>query len=135
VYGLVDSALAGDGARSARILQGLRAEGVAAPVVLWALAREIRQLLGMASELARGQGVAAVLARFRVWQARKTLLTGVLQRLSKAQCSLLLRQCAAIDRIIKGQAAGNPWDELLQLSLTLAGTPAITNSKKTQQLA
>lgn len=135
VYGLVDSALAGDGARSARILQGLRAEGIAAPVVLWALAREIRQLLGMAGALARGQAVAAVLARFRVWQVRKSLLAGVLQRLSQAQCNMLLRKCAVIDRIIKGQAAGNPWDELLQLTLMLAGTPAITKLIDKQQLA
>ncbi|MGB5338632.1 MAG: DNA polymerase III subunit delta [Gammaproteobacteria bacterium] len=125
VYALVDSALAGEGARSARILQGLRAEGVAPPVVLWALAREIRQLTGMAGALAGGQAVAGVLARFRIWQARKSLLAAVLQRLTPAQCRRLLRCCAAIDRMIKGQAAGNPWDELLQLTLTLAGTPAI----------
>ena len=128
VYGLVDSALAGDGVRSARILQGLRAEGVAPPVVLWALAREIRQLLGMAGELARGQAVAAVLSRFRVWQSRKSLLGGALQRHTKPQFVKLLRQCAAIDRMIKGQAAGNPWDELLQLSLLLAGTPVMRDT-------
>ena len=47
VYGLVDSALSGDGSRSVRILQGLCAEGLAPQVVVWALARELRQLAAM----------------------------------------------------------------------------------------
>ena len=35
---------------------------------------------------------------------------------------ITLKRC---DRIIKGQAAGLPWDELLQLALTLAGTASM----------
>ncbi|WP_457669894.1 DNA polymerase III subunit delta, partial [Thiolapillus sp.] len=42
VYALVDAALAGKAQRCTRIIAGLRAEGVPLPVVLWALAREVR---------------------------------------------------------------------------------------------
>jgi hypothetical protein len=28
-----------------------------------------------------------------------------------------------VERVIKGQAAGRPWDELLQLSFKIAGQP------------
>ena len=37
---LRDALLAGDPGRCARLLDGLKAEGVAAPLVLWALATE-----------------------------------------------------------------------------------------------
>ncbi|MDH3525943.1 MAG: DNA polymerase III subunit delta [Gammaproteobacteria bacterium] len=121
VFSLVDAVLSGDGVRSTRILRGLQGEGVAAPVVLWALTRELRQLTTMADAVAGGEAIPKVLARFRVWQARKPVIGQALGRLSGAVCRDLLRRCALVDRIIKGRAAGNPWDELLQLALLLAG--------------
>jgi DNA polymerase-3 subunit delta len=125
VYNLVDAALAGDGTRSMRILSGLQGEGVASAVVLWALARDIRQLTAMARVLAGGQGVTQVLSSFHVWQSRTTAFSRALQRQSLVACHRMLRRCALIDRVIKGQAAGNAWDELLQLTLWLAGVNAI----------
>jgi DNA polymerase-3 subunit delta len=125
VYGLVDSALAGDAARSVRILQGLRGEGVAPPVVLWALSKDIRQLVSMAAVVARGESVSRVLARFHVWQNRKPQFSRALNRLPGAAAHELLRRCARLDRVIKGQAAGNDWDELLQLTLQLAGADTL----------
>jgi DNA polymerase-3 subunit delta len=125
VYGLVDTALAGDGVRSVRILSGLQGEGVAPAVVLWALVRDLRQLSAMAQVLAGGQTLASVIARFRIWQSRTTVFSRALQRLSAATCNRLLRRCALIDRVIKGRAAGNAWDELLQLTLCLAGVNAV----------
>jgi DNA polymerase III subunit delta len=124
VYDLVDTALGGDGVRSVRILNGLQGEGVAPAVVLWALARDLRQLSAMAQVLAGGQTLTSVIARFRIWQSRTTAFSRALQRLSGAACNRLLRRCALIDRVIKGQAAGNAWDELLQLTLCLAGVNA-----------
>jgi DNA polymerase-3 subunit delta len=133
VYGLVDSALAGKAARSVRMLHGLHAEGVAAPVVLWALAREVRELAAMAATVAAGQSVTQVLGQHRVWAARKALVAGALQRLPVAQCNAMLRQCAAIDRVCKGQAAGNAWDELLQLMLELAGNNTLPRAIRMEQ--
>ncbi len=124
VFTLVDAALSGDGVRCSRILYGLQGEGVAAPMVLWALTRELRQLATMADAVAGGEAISGVLARFRVWQARKAHLSKALNRLSSAACRDLLRRCALVDRVTKGRAAGNPWDELLQLTLLLAGVKA-----------
>jgi len=135
VYGLVDSALAGKAARSVRILHGLHAEGVAPPVVLWALAREVRQLAAMAAVVAGGQSVTQVLGQYRVWTARKALVGGALQRLPAAQCNAMLRQCATIDRVCKGQAAGNAWDELLQLTLELAGNDTLPRATRLEQVS
>jgi DNA polymerase-3 subunit delta len=126
VFTLVDAALGGKAARSVRILRGLQAEGTAPPVVLWALAREIRTLAGMAVLVAGGQAVPGVLARYHVWDKRKALVGGALQRLKPAHCNDMLRHCAAIDRICKGRGAGNAWDELLQLTLRLAGRQVLS---------
>jgi len=125
VYGLADSALAGEGVRSVRILHGLRSEGVVTPLVLWALTKDIRLLVSMATRVAGGESVNKTLARFRVWGDRKPQFTRALKRLSTRDTHRLLRQCATIDKVIKGRAAGNDWDELLQLTLQLAGVNTI----------
>jgi DNA polymerase-3 subunit delta len=136
VFALVDSALSGEAARSVRILQGLRAEGIAPQIVLWALSRELRQLVTMAAVVASGQPVQAVVTRYRIWPpARKPIVAAVLQRLPVTQCNTLLQHCARIDRISKGQAAGNAWDELLQLTLRLAGNPALPDSAVMEQVS
>jgi DNA polymerase-3 subunit delta len=132
VFTLVDSALAGQAARSVRILNSLQAEGVAPPVVLWALAREIRQLAGMAAEVAKGQAVSTVLSRYRVWQSRQAPVGAALKRLPLATCRRLLRQCASVERLCKGQAAGNAWDELLQLTMQLAGSPVLSRAAQAE---
>ncbi|MGB5179346.1 MAG: DNA polymerase III subunit delta [Gammaproteobacteria bacterium] len=136
VFGLVDSTLSGEAVRSVRILQGLRAEGIVPQIVLWALSREIRQLAAMAAAVAAGQSVQAVMSRFHIWPAsRKPLLAAVLQRLPATQCNTLLQHCARIDRVSKGQAAGSAWDELLQLTLTLAGNQAVPDTARIGQVS
>jgi DNA polymerase-3 subunit delta len=135
VYGLVDAALAGQVARSVRMLHGLDAEGTPAPVVLWALSREIRQLAAMAAVVSSGRAIRKVLEQYRVWDTRKPLLESALKRLPAARCNQLLRQCAFTDRVCKGQAAGNAWVELLQLTLKLAGQPVLTGPEELEQVS
>ena len=126
VFALVDAALAGKVARSVRILRGLEAEGMAPQVILWALAREIRQLAAMSAQVSGGQAVSGVLTRYRVWASRKAVVGAALRRLKPRQCNAMLRRCAGIDRISKGRGAGNAWDELLQLTCELAGKPVFS---------
>jgi DNA polymerase-3 subunit delta len=136
VYGLVDSALSGDGTRSVRILQGLCAEGLAPQVVVWALARELRQLAAMKALAASGKSIQQVLSQYRVWpDARKTVVGTALARLSVAKCHAMLQQCALIDRVSKGQAAGRVWDELLQLTLQLAGADVLPELTRMEQVS
>ncbi len=135
VYGLVDSALAGHAARSVHMLHGLDAEGTPAPVVLWALSREIRQLAAMAEAVAGGRPVRAVLDQYRVRDARKSMLEAALKRLPAPRCYRLLRQCAFTDRVCKGQAAGNAWVELLQLTLQLAGRHTLAGPEELEQVS
>jgi DNA polymerase-3 subunit delta len=135
VYGLVESALAGQAVRSVRMLHGLDAEGTPAPVVLWALAREIRQLAAMAAVVASGRAIRSVLDQYRVWDTRKSVLEAALKRLPATACNQLLRQCAFTDRVCKGQAAGNAWVELLQLTLQLAGQRTLAGPEELEQVS
>jgi DNA polymerase-3 subunit delta len=79
---LREAVKAGDAARAARTLEGLKAEDAAMPLVLWALATE----------------------------ARTGAMAGKIAALLHA---------ARIDRMIKGLARGDIWDEFLQLALRL----------------
>lgn len=123
VYGLVDAALAGQAARSLRMLAGLRGEGVEPVLVTWALARELRSLAGMAWETARGAAPGSVMARHRVWSSRQAVIGTALTRHKLDAWLAMVGDCARLDRVVKGQAPGNPWDELVQLCLRLAGRP------------
>ena len=123
VFALVDSALSGDGVRTVRMLNGLRAEGVEPPLVVWALARELRSLEGMSRDLANGEAVSRVMERARVWASRQAVVGAALKRHRQVAWQQLLSHCARIDRVIKGQLRGNAWDELIQLTLDIAGLP------------
>jgi DNA polymerase-3 subunit delta len=125
IFELVDTALLGDVPRTTRVVQGLRAEGVEPVLLLWALLREIRALAQMAAELEQGSAIEPVLERFRVWNKRKGPVRAGLQRHTLKRWQLLLRRAGRIDRMIKGIEPGNPWDELLQLALLMAGVRTV----------
>jgi len=128
IFGLVDAALVGDALHVQRILTGLRGEGVEPVLVLWALTREIRMLTGIAREVQSGVSLARALASRRVWDKRKPLISSALKRIRGRQWWTLLQRCACLDRVIKGRAPGSAWDELLQLTMRLAGVAPLRNS-------
>ena len=120
VYGLIDSALQGETARALHMLQGLRAEGVAVPVIVGALARELRGLGSMAFGLARGESLTDAIARLRVFDRRKALVGRALQRLRYPRILRLMQRCALVDSVLKGRAPGREWDGLGALVTDLA---------------
>lgn len=123
VFGLIDAALAGQAGHALRMLEGLRGEGVEAPVILWGLAREVRQLATLALQHEQGLPLDRAFAQCRppVWEKRRPLLSRALQRHSAASWGQLLRDAQQIDAQIKGQAAGDPWAGLSRLTLKIAG--------------
>ena len=121
VFTLVDNALSGHVGRTVHMLNGLRSEGIAPVVVSWALGREIRTMTRMAQAISEGQSMESVLAQYRVWERRKPLLRMALKRTPLPRWYGLLRLSGQVEKSSKGAAAGNPWDELLQLGARLAG--------------
>ena len=121
IYDFVDAALLGQPERTARILYGLRSEGVEPVLVNWALHREVRIINALAFARSQRQPLDPVFATYKVWDKRKPPLHQTLQRLTLSHCRRVLGDCARTDRIIKGMEPGSPWDALLVNSLRLAG--------------
>lgn len=115
VFKLMDALLAGKLNRAVKILHGLRAEGTAAPVVLWAVSREIRTLFNIKSELKSGGHQDSTFKKYQIWDKRKQPVQEALRRVGEPQLQRLLAYCADTDKQIKGQQAGDEWESLLIL--------------------
>lgn len=116
--------LEGDAARCARLLDGLKGEGTATPLVLWAFSQELHALAAVRAGLDAGQPVSAALKTAGVFGPRQQPITQCAQRLKTAGLQIALLQAARIDRMIKGLTQGDVWDEFLQLALRLGGAKA-----------
>ena len=120
-FKLNEAMLAGDTARLARMLDGLKSEGEAPPKILWVLAEEIRAVAKVQAGLAQGEDLKRLYGNNRVWgEARQRAVGEAARRLKSAALAQALRHAARIDRTIKGLARGDVWDELLQLCLRFA---------------
>lgn len=138
VFKLNEAVLAGDVGRTARMLDGLRGEGEAAVLVLWALTEEIRTLLRVKRGVASGKPLAVLLRENRVWGPRERLIGPALSRVSEASLERGLDLAAKIDKQVKGLTGtggtrrgsasaalppADPWAGLFELAMT-AMTPA-----------
>ncbi|HEU4850660.1 MAG TPA: DNA polymerase III subunit delta, partial [Telluria sp.] len=121
VFKLSEAMLAGDPARLVRMLEGLKGEGEALPLVLWAVSEEIRTLLKLKAGMASGRPLGMLLKEARIWGPREKLMEPALRRLSQPVLERALRRAAQVDKMIKGlrsrDFAGDPWDAMLQLAL------------------
>jgi DNA polymerase-3 subunit delta len=124
VFKLNEAMLEGDAARLVRMVEGLKGEGEALPLVLWAIAEEIRILLKLKSGVEQGRPLAMLLKENRIWGPRERSMAPALRRLERATLESALQQAAQIDKMIKGLRAkafaGDAWDALLQLGLKIA---------------
>lgn len=121
VFRFVDVCLQGDASNVQRILGSLKKEGIAPVLVLWAMVREIRSLAAMAQEIAGGSREPEVFKAHRVWAKRQGLLRKGLNRLQPGQWLTLLQRASRTDRVIKGRAKGDTWQELEGLGLAICG--------------
>jgi DNA polymerase-3 subunit delta len=124
VFKLNEAMLSGDAARLVRMLEGLKGEGEALPLVLWAMAEEIRTLLKLKSGVAQGRPLGALLKEYRIWGPRERMMDPALRRLKLSTLEGALQEAAQIDKMVKGLRAkafaGDAWDALLQLGLKVA---------------
>ena len=124
VFKLNEAMLAGDATRLVRMIEGLKGEGEALPLVLWAMAEEIRTLLKIKAGAAQGKAVGMLLKEYRIWGPREKLMEPALRRLKLSTLEAALQEAAQIDKMVKGLRAkafaGDAWDALLQLGLKIA---------------
>lgn len=124
VFKLSEAMLSGDPARLVRMLEGLKGEGEALPLVLWAVAEEIRTLLKLKAGMAQGRPLGMLLKEYRIWGPKERMMEPALRRISLATLEGALREAAQVDKMIKGLRAkafaGDAWDAMLQLALKVA---------------
>jgi DNA polymerase-3 subunit delta len=121
VFQLSEAALAGDAGRALRILAGLRSEGTELPLVLWALAKDLRALWQGEMRARSGERGAAAPS----WSRPAPALARAQSRAGRLPLDQMLRDCGWIDRMIKGRALGDPWDAIARLTATLAGVTGL----------
>ena len=121
VYAWVDACLGGEADAVLHRLARLREEGVEPILLVWALARELRQMSELAQALAQGKNEAALFTQYRIFSNRQTLVRQGLRRIPAAHWPRLLGRLARVDRINKGRAQGDAWIELEALGLRLCG--------------
>lgn len=130
VFKLSESMLSGDVPRLVRMLEGLRGEGEATVLVLWALTEEIRVLSKVRQGLAAGKPAGVLMRELRVWGPRERLVPQAAQRLAQPRLDAALALAARLDRQVKGLSdlpppggsplPAEPWDGLQQLALMIA---------------
>lgn len=132
VFKLNEAMLAGDVSRLSRMIDGLKGEGEAAVLVLWALTEELRTLLKIKRGAAAGKPLAMLLRENRVWGPRERLIGPALSRVTEPLLEEGLALAAALDRQVKGLTGAvpgsrrplalppDPWEGLFELAALVA---------------
>ena len=117
---LSEAMLNGNAARYTHILDGLRAEGTATVLVLWALSEDIRTLCKVLQAVQRGANLGNAMRDMRVRKDKQRLIENAARRFKFPHLERAIQQAARLDKTIKGLRQGDVWDELLQLGLRFA---------------
>lgn len=119
-FQLGEAVLAGDAARTSRILQGLQDEGENAVAVMNPLMWVLRPLVRIKQAEARGENIMNAMTNARIYGDRQNLVKRALARLSIRQLEAALQKLCDIDRTAKGVLQGDAWLELSRLCFGLA---------------
>ncbi|MEY3466501.1 MAG: DNA polymerase III subunit delta [Steroidobacteraceae bacterium] len=117
VFALGEAVVTGDAVRAARVVAGLRGEGVEPTLVLWSLVRELRNMwsLKRGDDPSRRPGP-------RMPPQQLAALERARPRAARLPFARLASRALRADRMIKGRLAGDPWDEMLLLCTEFCGT-------------
>ncbi|MDP1912245.1 DNA polymerase III subunit delta [Brevundimonas sp.] len=118
---LAEAVWSGQLARALRMLDGLRAEGVAPVLVHWTLAEDMRALARGRAALDEGKPLPLALKEARVWGLKERLFERLLPTLDDPQMAHLLEAASLCDGIVKGlkhpEWPHEPWAALRRLML------------------
>lgn len=110
VFRLTDALLENNLARVLRMLRALKQNNTAIVVIHWAIERQVRMLLHFAYLKSKGQRIGPADYRKQgIWQNQQAPIQSALNRLNADKLEELLAGIALLDRVIKGQAAGDGW--------------------------
>jgi DNA polymerase-3 subunit delta len=119
-FQLGEAVLAGDSARTVRILQGLQDEGEQPLAVMNPLLWVLRPLLRLKQAELRGENINNAMTNARIYGDKQALMKRSLARFSLRQLEATLQKLADIDKIAKGVMQGDAWLEISRLCFGLA---------------
>lgn len=121
VYQLTEAMLGGDALRLARVLDGLAGEGEPPLRVLWVVSEDVRAVHKLRAGRAAGRRDQDIFRAQRIWgDGRQRAVSQAATRMREDDLADALAHAAHVDRVAKGVAGGDAWDELLQLGLRFA---------------
>jgi DNA polymerase-3 subunit delta len=123
VFTLADAVLAGETARTFKILSGLRAEGVHPVQISWVLNRDISLLARLEYAVRHGDNVDGAMLRSGVWRRRQPLVKQALAKFKAQRLKALLAEAARVDAALKGVFPAEPWTTLTDLLIALLRPP------------
>ncbi|MDN5865114.1 MAG: DNA polymerase III subunit delta [Gammaproteobacteria bacterium] len=118
LFELVDTALAGQRGAMLHILARLRETGMAEPLLLWALARELRTLEAVAWAAERGGAGPRIFP-----PTRRALVTRAATRRNARGWQALIADAAILDRAMKGRASENATVLIERLLIRISTPP------------
>jgi DNA polymerase-3 subunit delta len=129
VFRLLDAAFNGHSGLVARMLRGLRAEGVAVPALLGMVVMELQRGAALARAQARGGNMAAEFRAQRVWDSKQAMYRRALARHPAPRWERFVAEAGRVDRISKGRGRrgldpDDAWVQLERLLLAVADTGA-----------
>ena len=119
-FDLPDTLLRGDLAAGVRMLKRLREEGAVPVLVLSSMVRDIRSL-HQAAQRSSGVGPDRACAQVGIWRNRQPQFVAALRRLTPATIRRLHLMVIALDQTAKSAPEARFWEDLLNLSVRLAG--------------
>ena len=114
-FAMIDAAFGGHAARTRKMLNNLRQEGVAVFMIIGALVNNLRR----ARELAAGGNP-------RLARNRRQIVADAVRRLGADGVDALLKDCALLDLQAKGMLRGDAWQSLERILVAIAGVPQPT---------
>ncbi len=109
VFRLLETALAGDAARVAKILSALKAEGEQVPGLMPMVAMDILKICQLARVQATGGNVMNAMREARIWDSKQALYKRAMDRHKAGRWEIFVGECGRIDRIAKGRDSGDAW--------------------------
>ncbi|WOT05930.1 DNA polymerase III subunit delta [Shewanella youngdeokensis] len=116
VFQLTDAMLTNQQDKAQHMLSQLKSEGVAMPIILWSLFKELTVLFQLKSAQSQGGSIQSLWSKLRIWDKRKPLYQSALQRLTLEQIETLLSKSSTIELRLKQQGIED-WTGLSHISL------------------
>lgn len=121
VFALTKAAIAGMPERVISISHSLQYDGVEAAIVLWAITKELRNLLKLQTAQTKHQDFTQTAQTLGIWREQISAYQAAVNRISATQLQTLFAVAARADASIKGLEQRSVWELLLSICLNLAG--------------